>query len=54
MVTCLCAIDITPLQLACARSLLRVARRASGIVINFHAPTLAGHIRRICATSKSD
>lgn len=53
MVTCLCAVDITPLQLACARSLLRVTRQTSGIVINFHAPTLAGHIRRLHAPSKS-
>lgn len=49
MVNCLCVEEITPIQIARSRSLLRGARLDSGMCINFHAPSFEDQIKRLRA-----
>jgi len=47
MVTCHCAKEISPLQLARDRSLLKATGVETGLSLNFHAESLVTEIRRI-------
>jgi len=47
MVTCHCAKEISQLQLARDRSLLKAAGIETGLSLNFHAESLVTEIRRI-------
>ena len=47
MVACHCIKELSPLQLARDRSLLKTANVGAGLCINFHAESLVTEIRRI-------
>jgi GxxExxY protein len=47
VVSCHCAREITPLQLARDRSLLKASGFETGLVLNFHSESLVTEIRRI-------
>lgn len=52
MVACHCIKELSPLQLARDRSLLKTADVAAGLCINFHAESLVTEIRRIRTQGK--